>query len=153
MSEEIAVALASFFSDDDWPAVYDYDAGHFAMRFQGTQAEWTCLAYPVEEDQQFVFYSIAPVRADEEHRAAVAEYLARANWGLVLGNFEMDFDEGSIRYKTSIDVEGAALTGELIRHVVYANIQAMDRYLPGLMLVLADGASPVQAFEHVESEE
>ena len=153
MSEEIAVALASFFSDDDWPAVFDYDAGHFAMRFQGTQAEWTCLAYALEDDKQFVFYSLAPVRSDEDHLAAVAEYIARANWGLVLGNFEMDFDEGSIRYKTSIDVEGADLTSELIQHVVYANIQAMDRYLPGLMLVLADGASAVQAIKHVEGEE
>ena len=153
MPNEIAVELGSFFSDDDWPAVFDSEAGHFAMRFQGTQAEWTCLAYPLEEDQQFVFYSIAPVLADEHPRAAVVEYLTRANYGLVLGNFEFDFSDGRIRYKTSIDVEGAELTFELIRHVVYANIQAMDQYLPGLMLVLADGATPAEAIERSERDD
>jgi hypothetical protein len=151
MPGDIAVELGSFFSDDGWPAVFDADAGHFAMRFQGSQAEWTCLAYPLEDDHQFVFYSIAPVRADEAHRARVAEYITRANFGLILGNFEMDYEDGEIRYKTSIDVEGAGLSGALVRHVVHANVQAMDRYLPGLMLVLADGATPEAAIDRVES--
>jgi len=151
MTEPIAVALGEFFSDDDWPAVFDATAGHFAMRFQGTQAQWTCLAYPLEDDRQFVFYSVAPVRADSAHRAAAAEYLTRANFGLVLGNFEMDYADGEIRYKTSIDVEGAELLPELIRHVVYANVQAMDMYLSGLILVLADGATPEQAVARAES--
>src|SRR5262245_1286024 len=151
MSEQIAVELGSFFSEDGWPAVFDTDLNRFVMLFQGTQAEWACFAYALEEDKQFVFYSVAPVLADEPHRPAVAEYLSRANYGLVLGNFELDFDDGDIRYKTSIDVEDAELTPELIRHVVYANVEAMDRYLPGLMLVLADGASPAGAIQRVEA--
>ncbi|MGE5597187.1 MAG: YbjN domain-containing protein [Hyphomicrobiales bacterium] len=145
MDDDIAGALVAFFTEEDWPAVYDANAGHFVIRFQGSQAQWTCLAYPLEEDSQFVFYSIAPVFADAAHRPAVAEFLMRANYGLVLGNFEMDYSDGSIRYKTSIDAAGAELTNDLVRPVVHANVQAMDRYLPGLMLVLADGASPEEA--------
>ena len=152
MSDELALALATFFSEDDWPAVFDTDLHRFAMRFQGKQADWACFAYALEEDHQFVFYSVAPIQADEAHRQAVAEYLMRANYGLILGNFELDFDDGDIRYKTSIDVEGSELTSELIRHVVYANVQAMDMYLPGVMLILADGGSPLDAIARVESD-
>lgn len=152
MDAEIAALLGRFFAEDEWPAVYDSDGECFVVRFKGTQAEWTCLAYPLEEDQQAVFYSIAPLHADEAHLTTAAEYITRANFGLVLGNFELDYEDGEIRYKTSIDLEGAELSPALIRHIVHANIQAMDRYLPGLMLVLVDGASPAEAVARAEGE-
>jgi len=43
-------------------------------------------------------------------RGAVAEFINRANYGIIIGNFEMDFADGEIRYKTSIDVQGDKLT-------------------------------------------
>jgi hypothetical protein len=150
MSGHVTAALANFFEADGWPAVFDTDRECFRVGFEGTQAAWVCLAYALDDDEQLVFYSIAPVHADEAHRAAVAEYLTRANAGLILGNFEMNYATGEVRFKTSIDAEGTGLSPPLIRHVLYANVQAMDRYLPGLMLVLADGAAPQAAIERVE---
>ena len=51
-----------------------------------------------------------PIRVAEEQRQIVAELLARINYGLNIGNFELDMTDGEIRYKTSIDVEGGELT-------------------------------------------
>jgi len=39
----------------------------------------------------------------------VNEFLTRANYGLNIGNFEMDFQDGEIRFKTAIDVEEVIL--------------------------------------------
>jgi hypothetical protein len=49
----------------------------------------------------------------------VAEFLTRANSGMVIGNFELDFADGEIRYKTSIDVEGDKLSYAIIKRLVY----------------------------------
>ena len=54
MNNDLTDALARFFAEDDWPAVFDTDEGAFVVRFQGTQAVWTCYAYPIEDDQKFI---------------------------------------------------------------------------------------------------
>ncbi len=67
---------------------------------------------------------------------AIAEFITRANYGLVIGNFELDFSDGELRYKTAIDVEDDNLSFALIKQMVYANVIIMDKYLPGIMAVI-----------------
>jgi hypothetical protein len=75
--------------------------------------------------------------------------LTRANFGLNIGNFEMDFSDGEIRYKTSIDVTHDRLTHGLIDPLVEASLVAMDDYLPGIKSVIAGEATPHEAIEKV----
>ena len=48
----------------------------------------------------YCVYAISPVGADVsnlEERAAMAEFLCRANYGMRYGNFEMDLQDGELR--------------------------------------------------------
>jgi hypothetical protein len=106
----------------------------------------------VNETQQTVlFYSICPIATPESQLIAMAEFITRANYGLIIGNFELDFSDGEIRYKTSIDVEGDTLSQALIKQLVYTNVLTMDQYLPGILAVLEQGMSPQDAISLVES--
>ena len=80
----------------------------------------------------------------------MAEFITRANYGMIIGNFELDFSDGEVRYKTSIDVEGAELVPAVIRQLVYANVLTMDRYLKGIMAVAFGGVDPEMAVKSVE---
>ena len=105
----------------------------------------------VDEDRCFVlFYTMCPLMAPEHKRPAIAELLTRANYGMSLGNFELDLRDGEIRYKTSIDVEGSRLTEALLAPLVYANRSTMDRYMPAIIDVLYQGGDPAMAAEAVE---
>ena len=95
-------------------------------------------------------YTVAPVKVPEEVRSDVAEYLTRANYGLRIGNFELDYRDGEVRYKTSLDFEGAELLPPLIRNTVYPSVNTMDRYMPGLMSVIYGGKTPFEAIEDIE---
>ena len=53
------------------------------------------------DDDSFVVYSIFPIKVPEDKRSEIAEFITPANYGLNHGNFEMDFDDGEIRYKTT----------------------------------------------------
>jgi hypothetical protein len=143
-------AIKKFFHDDDWP--YTEMEGKPILRtgFSGKNGKWTCFAQARENQQQFIFYSICPNPATDDKRAAVMEFITRANYGLVIGNFEMELNDGEIRCKTSIDVEGGELTPVLIRQVVYSNVMTMNKYLPGLMSVLYANVSPEQAIQQIE---
>jgi hypothetical protein len=148
--QDILTTLESFFVSDDWQ--FERLAEHNALRmgFSGTVGQWTCFAQARQQQQQFVFYSIPPFRAPEDRRAAMAEFVTRANYGMILGNFEMDFNDGEVRFKTSIDTEDAELTPALIKHLVYANVTMMDRYYSGIVAVAHGGADPAEAIAAIE---
>lgn len=143
--------LERFFDDDGWVVTQQPDHDILWVGFEGNNGQWKCCAQSREEDQQLVFYSIGPRRVEPQHRAAMAEFLTRANYGIVIGNFEMDYSDGEVRFKTSIDVEDARLTFPLIHHVVYANLLMMDRYLPGITAII-EGQSAQLALELVEGQ-
>jgi hypothetical protein len=103
----------------------------------------------LEERGQLLIHSVRDGRIPEEHRPAVGSFVHRATFGMVLGNFEFDLDDGDLRFKTSIDVEGDRLSETLLDHLILANIAAFGRYLPGVDAVL-DGADPAAAVADVE---
>lgn len=178
MATSIYDSMAAFFKKDDWPATQLEGQTAMSMNFQGQNGRWGCLARVDAEKELVLFYSYCPVKAPEDKRPILADFLTRANYGLYIGNFEMDFNDGEIRYKTSLDVEGnigtdpadkpadgaapaepakkdgpaeeVQLTFPLMKRLVYNNVGVMDKYMPGIMAVVYGGASPTEAIAKVE---
>lgn len=150
--QPIFQAIVNFFTQDDWS--FTRVQGELGLRlgFAGDHGTWNCYAQAKEEQEQFTFYSICPILAPESTRAAVAEFITRANYGLIVGNFEMDFADGEIRYKTSIDVTSDELTSNMIQRLVYANVTMMDEYLPGIIAVIEKDVSPGEAIALIEEQ-
>lgn len=142
--------VGQYLEQDDWP--YDLVEGRtiYKTAFEGKNGQFTCYAQERAEQEQFIFYSIFPARVPEHLLGEAAEFITRANYGMVIGNFEMDYRDGEVRYKTSVDVEDVEVVEPLIRHLIYANVLTMDRYAPGLMRVLYGGVDPADAVEEVE---
>jgi hypothetical protein len=143
-------AVSSFLAADGWNATQVEGDTSLQLLFQGSQSQWLCFVQVREDVQQVIFYSICPVIVPAEKRMDIAEYITRANYGLILGNFEMDFDDGELRYKTSLDVEGITFTAELLRPLIIANITTMDHYLQGALSVIFGDKSPEQAILQIE---
>lgn len=113
-----------------------------AMGYKGEHGTWSCYAHVDEDRGTFVFYSVTDRPVPAQRRQDVADFLTRANFGLVLGNFELDFADGETRFKTSVELGQAEPSTQLLRPIVYANIAAMDRYLPGIDGVSRGSMSP-----------
>jgi hypothetical protein len=150
--QQIFNAIVEFFEEDEWDFQWLEGMSVLSMGFSGKSGKWQCYAQARELQQQFVFYSVLPVNVPKEKRAKVAEFITRVNYGMIVGNFEMDFDDGEIRYKTSIDIEGAELIPPLIRQIVYANIIITDRYLNSLMRVIYSEVTPEVAISEADLE-
>jgi hypothetical protein len=150
--QQIFNALVEFFEEDEWDFQWMEGMSVLTMSFSGKNGKWQCFAQAREQQQQFVFYSVLSVNVPKEKRGRVAEFITRVNYGMVIGNFEMDFDDGEVRYKTSIDVEGVELLPPMIRQVVYANLIITDRYLNSLMRVIYSDVEPEQAIAEGDAE-
>ncbi len=149
--EEILPIIVNFFTYDDWPFAKIKGEPVLRMMFESKNGKWTCYAKARPEQAQFVFYSICPVNIPENKRLAIAEFIALANYGTIIGNFDLNFASGEIRYKTSIDVEGSTLTFPQIKQLVYTKVMMMDQYLPGIMSVIAGGMEVKDAIAQIES--
>jgi hypothetical protein len=148
--QSIIGKLIDFFQNDSWEFQRVPDAPVLTMGFKGMNGQWVCYAQARESEEQFVFYSVLPVAVPEAQRQKFAEFSTRANYGMVIGNFEMDFEDGEIRYKTSVDIEGSQLTEPMIRQLVYANLVITDQYLPGVMRVIYSDETVVEILANLE---
>jgi hypothetical protein len=142
--------LSSYLDSDEWFPRRIEGKYAYSMSYSGKNGDLRCYAIVRVDLEEFLFYAVAPVKVPEEIRMAVAEYLTRANYGLRIGNFELDYSDGEVRYKSSLDFEGQSLTADLIRNAIYPAVHTMDRYLPGLLRVSFGGATPHEAIEEVE---
>ncbi len=138
-------AVTTFLQDDDWPIHRIGRELAYSVTFEGENGEWSCIAQVVEEENLFLFYSACPLEAPPDRRAAVVELLSRINFNLKAGDFEMDFADGNIRFRTYLDVTGHTPGPLLINQVVYANVLTMDKYLPAIRAVIQEGVSPAEA--------
>ena len=143
-------ALGRYLETDGWfPRAVE---GQHAFRtyYKGKHGELRCYAQVRVDVQQFLFYAMATIKVPEEARPAVAEFITRANFGLRVGNFELDYSDGEVRYKSSLDFEDELLSDNLIRNTIYPAVQTLDSYLPGLMKVAFGGLTPFEAIQEIE---
>jgi hypothetical protein len=125
--------LKDYIKTQDWRADIDEDANEIVFSIRGENGQFTCIAFVGEEETIFSFYSICTVFVPEVKRASFAEFLTRVNYGRIIGNFEMDFDDGEVRYKTSLDYQDISVNPTVIGNLINANIVSMDKAIPSIM--------------------
>lgn len=148
--EQAFATLQQFLQEDGWYPEIVKDKTLCRSFFKGRNADFRCFAQVRVDLEQYLFYAVAPFRVPEEFRPAVAEFITRANYGMRVGNFELDYSDGEVRYKSSLDFEGQPLTANLIKRATYPATQMLDRYMPGLMGVVYGGKEVAQAIKEIE---
>jgi hypothetical protein len=127
------------------------DEGVLRVGFIGENGCFSCAARVDEETGVLSFYTLCPFSVPQGRMAQALELVARLNWGHALGALELDVDTGELRFKTSIDVEGAGLDEALVGNLVYANVASIDSMLPALTAALVQGASVRAALASIQA--
>jgi hypothetical protein len=138
--------LRALFRENGWPFSDVRGAPVLFSELSGILGRWKFYAQVVEEQDLILLYSVCPFRVPEERRSEVSEFLTRANYGLAAGNFELDFADGEVRYKTALQRHVDGLDAATLKRAVRANGIAMETYLPGVGAVIT-GTAPVPALE------
>lgn len=73
---------------------------------------------------------------------AIAEALARINAQSVIGSFDLDFADGELRFRTSIDVEDGLLSEKMVDNMLGFSMTALERYHDPLMRVAFGDVEP-----------
>jgi hypothetical protein len=138
-------ALTAFLDVQKWSYTVMDGEEALHMRFLGQRDSFAFFAQAMTDRPVLLCYSVRDDRVPADRRVPTAELLTRLNYPLVVGSFEMDLEDGEVRFRSSIDFEGAEPTEALIRNVVFPNVRTMELCLPAIQAVADEGAAPEAA--------
>lgn len=151
-ADEIRSAVADFLDSIEWTYSIDADSGNITFGMN-IDSKLGSLDYVMRFfDNGFTTYAYPSVYADSNSMVDIAEYLHRANRGLRNGNFELDFSDGEIRYKSYVDCSNALPGPDVIRRTISVPGDMFEIYGDGLLQVSFHLTSPADAIEAAEKE-
>ncbi len=121
------------------------------LDLRGQMAVYRITAGVEPETDLFQVVGRSPVLVPEGCRTAAAETIARANYGLRLGKFELDLDDGEVRFQVSQILVDDAVGQAVIDRMIGITVNMLETYLPALLSVIYANESPKEAIARVEA--
>jgi len=119
--------------------------------FGGHAGSYRVLGRVGDDRQLFQVFGLTPFRVPEGSRAAIAETIARANYGLMLGKFELDLDDGELRFQVAHILTSDMLDDNVIERMIGVTLSMLDMYLPAFLSVIYGNELPRLAVRCVEA--
>ena len=117
--------LKQYFDNKEWQYTYyrpshtDSQRSHH-LSLKMTHRQLSCgYLFRVQENHSLIaVYGILPFLIPESHRSAAMLLMTQMNYNMLIGNIEMDVDDGEIRYKNALDVEAVGINDGIIEHLL-----------------------------------
>jgi hypothetical protein len=104
-------------------------------------------------DDSYVTYTSLGNKVTEKNYPTVSEYLHRANYGLLAGNFEIDYDDGEVRFKILTECTNiAALTNKMIDKSIILPCLMFKKYGNGILKLMIGVGNPKELIEEAETQ-
>ena len=144
---------ATYLQNEEWPFETDPERNVLVGNVNGDNGTWRWHLVAIEDDKDTIvrIYSALPVNVPELRRPAIAELITRINESLGSGNFEMDFADGQVRVKTTLDLMDGTLTQAMLMRIFMINLSITDQNLQTIMGVAFGGVEPATALEMREA--
>ena len=141
---------AGYFDELQWLASVDERRGVIQTTYNTAQAAFNGYLHVYEKRRQLIFYTLYPQHVERPRLQAAVEFITRANYGLVNGNFEIHWENGGVRFKTSLSLGRADLQTPLLRPLLLGNVVTHFRYSPGLRALIDTDCTAAEALALVE---
>ncbi|MEH1813551.1 MAG: hypothetical protein V7K26_01310 [Nostoc sp.] len=148
--ESQLVYSQKFFEDclirGGWKPV-SLEEGLYLIIHQGKTDRFPIYGKFVPENYFVSFQGVYPYPIPEEKLPFVLEYINYANYGVPFGNLELEESTHEVCFRTSLMFFNIELTGQLINNLIHNCIKAMERYLPGIPLIIEKNLNVQESYE------
>ena len=101
----------------------DSQQSHYlSFRMRNKNLDCGYLFRVQEHNNLLAVYGILPFLIPESHQSAAMLLITQINYDMLIGNLEMDINDGEIRYKNAIDVEAVGMDDTTIEHLLQSVI-------------------------------
>lgn len=144
--------VRDYMDKDDWK--YEYvDDRHLIRAGVNLKCKLQSVRMFISFNENgYTVVAVPPMKADEASRPNVMEYITRANYGLRNGNFEMDVEDGEIRYKVYVNAKGMNdISDDIIDDSIKLPALMIDRYGDGMAALMFGFSDPATEIQKVEN--
>lgn len=113
------------------------------LSLSGINGVFYCIAKDEQNLSRFSFLTLSIANCPTDLVIGMSELLMRLNSTIFYGSFELDFETGSIAFKTSIFYAGLELNNEALDNIIINNISIMDNCTPIILKYIYAGLSPI----------
>jgi hypothetical protein len=146
---DLLVAAATYFAEQGWPVAQHDSLPVLRLEYEGAHGTWPCFVKIDEARRQVSVISVLPDTVAAEYRTEVAVFLTRANYLVPLGHFDMDFSDGEVRFRATVNVSQASFTSGLLDPLVKTNWVVVDQHLPELRAVASGERNAEDAMSRI----
>ncbi|GAB2644874.1 YbjN domain-containing protein [Psychrobacter pocilloporae] len=154
----IVDCLKQYFNDKQWhythylPKTGDsQQSHHLSLRMRHKKIDCGYLFRVQEKNKLLAIYGILPFLIPESHQSAALLLITQINYDMLIGNLEMDVNDGEIRYKNAIDVEAVGIDTEIIEHSLQS-VVAMTTVASELFGDLINNQDPAEDMQTLLTE-
>ncbi|MEL7505213.1 MAG: YbjN domain-containing protein [Cyanobacteria bacterium J06554_6] len=121
--------VADFLAQKD--LTYEWATDNIAsLQFDTGTHKFSFLIAVMPDGQNVCCYSVYPERLPDVQRVTFAAFIAGINYDLPFGNFELDFEDGELRFRTALHIANRLLDVAALNDLVSINISEMVEHLP-----------------------
>jgi len=118
----------------------------------GKNGTYRLIAKTRNKDNFFILYSTCPIIVPKNKISTISEFINRANYNMLTGKFEFNYDDGEIFFTTTLNFEKIELYDtSIFEHLFRLNFIMMDKYLPAVMEILYGNKTPKEAIADIEN--
>lgn len=144
--------LYEILKDNGWEFDFDTKNEIIKLEIRGVNANFRSFLLVDEEQESLLCNTHINQKIPHAKRLEVCDFMSRVNYELANGNFEMDMDNGEIRYRTFLDLADAEPSKEQILNIVWNGVLGFDTYYPGLMRLVYGNCSAEDAAAYSSEE-
>ena len=145
--------LVKFFKKDDWRYRFDEEKGLFECGVSIGNTVGNAKVFVSVADNHVSCVYVLPVAAPESVRKEVAELVCRLGYKLAFGSFDMDFDDGELRYSYAMPSEELeADPMEKAQRLLYLPHAMVTRYGPAFIKVVLGVRTPMEAIKEANGD-
>jgi len=119
---------AAFLTYKNWPIFATEDPNLICTKFKGHNGSWNTFIQCHPSQPIVIIYSLFPHSCPENKEQDLLRLIAQLNDGLMIGNFEYNFEHREVRFKTSMNATYMTEKLEIFDAPFYHNFLAMDQY-------------------------
>ncbi len=87
-------------------------------------------------DDLLQIFTYPPNKVIESQRLEIAHAVTRANFGLRIGHFELDVDDGELRYRIAVPLSDELPSNDVLDCLLPLGGAMVERYLPAFLSII-----------------
>lgn len=145
-------AVKSFLKENEWEFSKNEKSNIFMFGIGGENGNFQCTIDIKDDNKRVIIYSFCGSNCPKNKQKDMLKLINHINYNLFLGNFEMDQEDGEIRFRTSSYFDKIKPSAKFVQDLVFPNLYAMDKHLPIIMNLIHGGVDINEAIKSFDEE-